>query len=630
MDKDMWRYLGLSTVTFNDVVERIGITILNSLLYYTLSSQLHISQFLLFGEVIVIVISALLPFIAAPALILIYVVTDNFAEILSGSPVSYLPLTNVVDATIMIIFLFIVPIVTQIRMLSMQGFLTSASVLGVLFSPILLTSGLSERGRGVRANIYSSLPALYVPFLYIANSILGGNSPILSLVRGWMLLLGVVLLILASVLFSLNNPASLTGVIPAYLGAWLTTGLSPLSLLIVGSAVIGGLINGVPLLISELRTVSETKSGIMKEKKEAISEVEGKLILVNNIRGGASDLPVELINAVSEAESLLEASLAEVTACKDQRCLVKALEKFRSNVDQVDKLINDAVFNVVIDYNSVVANLRKYGINAEEIPTPPRIRLTEQDVNTIVKIINTIDRSVYLTANTVNNVLDGIEKVIGGKYNRFYLTDYKSLNSVTKVFSDESIRKASEECLSMEADLLRELRMKGFEDKRVDLVRKLNKTMIETFSLDKLRETVNLSNQVKSLLNEYFSALETKKEELAKMGLPEVREYIKVMDDLSFTTSSNLPTCEVVKRVYSLIRVINDVDEMVADVDSVLSLFQLLDGLKDVIAVKLEEEKCVSLYDLGIDPKYVRYITSWLSSRGLPTVAEQDKICKGT
>ncbi|MEM3915375.1 MAG: hypothetical protein QXX67_08575, partial [Metallosphaera sp.] len=80
----MLRVLGLSSITFNEFVERVSVTILNALLFYSISSYLNVTQYFFFGEGVVIVLSALLPYVLAPALTLLYVTSYSFGSLILG------------------------------------------------------------------------------------------------------------------------------------------------------------------------------------------------------------------------------------------------------------------------------------------------------------------------------------------------------------------------------------------------------------------------------------------------------------------------------------------------------------------------------------------------------------------
>ncbi|MCP6729039.1 hypothetical protein [Metallosphaera sedula] len=385
--------------------------------------------------------------------------------------------------------------------------------------------------------------------------------------------------------------------------------------------------NALPATLNHLMSSSQAKSILQKEKNEVISQVEQKIMLINNIKGGSANLPVELITVLSEMESQLKAEMAKMNSCSTSECIAEAYRNFLEVSNNVDKSLNDAIFKIVIDYNNVVTGIRKLGVNAEEIQIPPSLRLTEQDVNTVIRILNTIDRNVYLTTSRINQIVEGLEKTLGGKYTRLLVTDFKSLEKVSEVVGNETMRRSAEECLAMQADAVRELKMNPFSDEKIALSRKLNQVIIETFSMDKLSQIVSLSNENVNLLKKYFEYLSSRKDELRKIGLPESKEYAKVIEDLTFTVNGNLPTCEIVRRVYSFISVINDIDEIVADFQSVSALFQLLEGLRDVIVAKVTEEGCISLDEVGIDAKYGRFVVSWLKGIGITAILKENSVC---
>ncbi|BCS91571.1 hypothetical protein [Metallosphaera javensis (ex Sakai et al. 2022)] len=438
---------------------------------------------------------------------------------------------------------------------------------------------------------------------------------------------GFVLLVVASIVFTRGSLLSVLGVIPLYPGVALALGYGLLSINTIVASVLGLIVNALPATINNFRSASQSKSLIQKEKNEVISQVEQKIMLINNIKGGSANLPVELVTVLSDIESQLKSELAKINSCSTSECITETYQNFREVSENVDKALNEAVFKIVIDYNNVVNGIRKLGVNAEEIQIPPSLKLTEQDANTIVRILNTIDRNVYLTTSRINQIVEGLEKTLGGKYTRLLVTDFKSLEKISQVIGDEAIKRSAEECLAMQADAVRELRMSPFSDNKIALSRKLNQVIIETFSMDKLNQIVSLSNENVTLLKKYFEYLSSKKDELRKIGLPESREYVKVIEDLTFTVNGNLPVCEIVRRVYSFISVINDIDEIVADIQSVSALFQLLEGLKDVIVVKVTEEGCIGLDEVGIDVKYGRFVVSWLKGMGINAVMKENNVC---
>ncbi|WP_252896556.1 hypothetical protein [Metallosphaera hakonensis] len=83
-----------------------------------------------------------------------------------------------------------------------------------------------------------------------------------------------------------------------------------------------------------------------------------------------------------------------------------------------------------------------------------------------------------------------------------------------------------------------------------------------------------------------------------------------------------------IRRVYSFISVLNDVDTIISDIESISALFQLLESLGDMITIKISEEGCVNLDEVGIEQKYGRYVVSWLKVRGVETLLKGNQICR--
>ncbi|QKQ99484.1 hypothetical protein GWK48_02925 [Metallosphaera tengchongensis] len=618
----MLRILGLSTVTFNDIVERIGITVLNSVLFYFIATQLKITDYLAFGEGIIIVLTALLPYILAPAITLIYIVSFNFSSLLlNGSAVS---LVNMENFVIMLVFLFILPVLIQVKGGSLQGFITAESSLSLLFSPSLVGIGVAEKGRDLKFNILSSLAVLYIIITYVLNNlakVLSQPDLIVPVV------LGFILFIISSVVFTRRSALSVLGLIPLYPSISFMFTLPFTSTLTIVGTIIGGLVNGLPVAINALREKTQAKSTLLKEKNQIIGEIEQKIVLVNNIKGGSPDLPVDLISALSEIESKLKDSISKINSCNDSKCITSMLEDFRKTSEEIDKMLNDSIFKIIIDYNQIAEKIKNLGLNIEEIQIPSRLRLNETDVNSIIKIVSSIDRNTYLTVNRINKTIEGLEKTIGGKYNRLFVTDFKSLGKISLFLEDKAVIEKAEECLSMQADLVRELSFAYSPESKQRLSRKINEIMIESFSMDKIEEIINVSNDTFKAIAEYLEYVSNKKELVEKTGLPEAKEYIKILSETYSSFKNDSPTCEKLRRVYSIISVLNDVDQMIVDAQSIGALFQLLEGLKDVMVVKLNEEGCVALADLGIEPKYGRYVTSWMQTIGINATIKGDQIC---
>ncbi|MEM4911720.1 MAG: hypothetical protein QXJ81_02675 [Metallosphaera sp.] len=618
----MLRVLGLSSITFNEFVERVSVTILNALLFYSISSYLNVTQYFFFGEGVVIVLSALLPYVLAPALTLLYVTSYSFGSLILGRA-QMISIKSVEDFISMLILLVIIPIAIEAKFTSLQGFVTSESLVGPSISFLFLGVGLAEKGRDIRSNLVAALPVLYIPIDRVLNSSSLNYTFVIFYIIGFLLFLA------SALLFSQNGPLSISGLIPLYVGIALVTGegfTSENAILPTGLAAI---VNAIPTGVNLISSVSQGKSVFQKEKNEILNAIDLKLRLVNSIKTGSASLPQDLVKALDLYEQSLKEQSSKVSECTDNSCLNERRREYLEVSESLDKTINDTIFKIIIDYNSKVSNLRKYGINMEELQIPPQLKISDTDINIITKILITIDRNTFLVTNKVNQVLEGLEAVIGGNYSRVIITDFSSLDKLTLVLGDKTVIGRIEECLSIQADLLRELRMSSFSDEKIKLSRKVNQLLIEQFSLDKLQSSINVSKESVNLLNKYILYLANKKEELYKIALPEVKDYIKTLEELSRAMKENIPSCEVIKRSFSLLNLLNDVDTIVSDIDSISALSQLLESLTDVINYKINEEGCIKMAELGIDPKYGRYIVSWLKGTGVNATIKEGSICKG-
>jgi hypothetical protein len=609
------------TTNYCNLYEKIILMILNSILVYILSLNLHfIYNYNLEIISVVAVISFFLPEIVSPALTILFTIYLAYTELNLNQ------LAGTIEIISIIILNILVPILIEIKYGSMQGFMSSEAIIGFPISSLLLLSGIAEK-RNLTANVLSSLPLFFILFNHFDNIMYSTN-----VLFYYYILLGIISLVIASILFSLKQLISISGIIFSFIGLstlfYLTPLPRPIPLNLIYTIIVAASVNAIFTGFYELKIRKQMKEKIQEELSLIKKEIDSSIISLGRIRSYA-ELEDSLSNIIAEDEkSILEIS-KKADQCKSLDCINSIYNEFISAKKNIEDKLSQYIFNTVIEYNNVIKELKKNGIILEEISIPSeKIMLSEDDIDKIQKILSTINKNISVGVSEINSIIDSIEKISGIKLNRFYITEYSSIVSAIDYLKKINVLTYVNQCVSYDRDILTKLEFYGFENRKLEIVKKLNEYYGKEILLSDIKNIERESNQLLIIMNEYLNNIKNELEKIWKISkLSNIKNKIEVIDSLINELNKDDAIIKKLSDVLTAIPEISNAEKIIEEKDNIYALFTILRENEDIIREKLNEEQCIELEELGINSKLSFYVIEYLKERNINVKLDNNKIC---
>ncbi|MCY0873672.1 MAG: hypothetical protein OWQ47_01905 [Acidianus infernus] len=606
------------TANYCNLYEKIILMILNSILVYILSLNLHfIYNYNLEIISIVAVISFFLPEIVSPALTILFTIYLAYTELNLNQ------LSGMIEIISIIILNILVPMLIEIKYGSMQGFISSEAIIGFPISSLLLLSGIAEK-RNLTANVLASLPLFFIIFNHF-DTIYSTNVL-------FIIILGIISLIIASILFSLKQLISISGIIFSFIGLstllYLTPLPHPIPLNLIYTIIVAAIVNAIFTGFYELKIRKQMKEKIQEELSLIKKEIDSSIISLGRIRSYA-ELEDSLSNIIAEDEkSILEIS-KKADQCKSLDCINSIYNEFISAKKNIEDKLSHYIFDTIIEYNNVIKELKKNGIILEEISIPSeKIILSEDDIDKIQKILSTINKNISLGVSEINSIIDSIEKISGIKLNRFYITEYSSIVSAIDYLKKINVLTYVNQCISYDMDILTKLEFYGFENRKLEITRKLNEYYGREILLSDIKNIERESNQLLIIINEYLNNIKNELEKIWKISkLNNIKNKIEVIDGLINELNKDDAILKKLSNVLTAIPDISNAEKIIEEKDNIYALFTILRENEDIIREKLNQEQCIELEELGINSNLSSYVIEYLKERNINVKLDTNKIC---
>ncbi|PVU75851.1 hypothetical protein DDW13_04355 [Acidianus hospitalis] len=567
----------------------------------------------------VAVISFFLPEIVSPALTILFTIYLAYTELNLNQ------LSGMIEIISIIILNILVPILIEIKYGSMQGFISSEAIIGFPISSLLLLSGIAEK-RNPTANVLSSLPLFFIIFNHFDTRMYSTNAIY------YYILLGIISLVIASILFSLKQLISISGIIFSFIGLstlfYLTPLPHPIPLNLIYTIIVAAIVNTIFTGFYELKIRKQRKEKIQEELSLIKKEIDSSIISLGRIRSYA-ELEDSLSNIIAEDEkSILEIS-KKADQCKSLDCINSIYNDFISAKKNIEDKLSQYIFNTVIEYNNVIKELKKNGIILEEISIPSeKIMLSEDDIDKIQKILSTINKNISVGVSEINSIIDSIEKISGIKLNRFYITEYSSIVSAIDYLKKNNVLTYVNQCVSYDRDILTKLEFYGFENRKLEIARKLNEYYGKEILLSDTKNIEKESNQLLIIMNEYLNNIKNELEKIWKISkLSNIKNKIEVIDSLINELNKDDAILKKLSDVLTAIPEISNAEKIIEEKDNIYALFTILRENEDIIREKLNEEQCIELEELGINSKLSSYVIEYLKERNINVKLDTNKIC---
>ncbi|BDC19711.1 hypothetical protein [Acidianus sp. HS-5] len=601
-----------------NIYEKIILVVLNSVLIYILSSNLSfIHNYSLEIIAVVAVISFFLPEIISPALTILFTIYLAYKELNLNQ------LSGMVEIFSLIILNILVPILIEIKYGSMQGFISSEAAISFPISFPLLLTGIAEK-RNIIINVLAALPLFFMIFYHLGNT--------LNITFIMYLSIGIISLIISSILFSIKQVFSITGVIFGFIGLsaliYLTLLPHPIPSNLIYATVIAAAANAIFSGFYEFKTRKQKREKIEEEISLIKKEIESSIVSLGRVRSYA-ELEDSLSNVIAEDEKRILDISKKIEECKSLDCVNSAYNEFATSKKSIEDKLSQYIFNTVIEYNNVVNELKKNGILLEEIDIPKeKIVLSEDSIDKIQKFLSTINKNISIVISEINSIIDSIEKISGIKLNRFYITEYASVINAIDYLRKNNVLSYANQCLGYDRDILTELEFYGFENKKIEIVKKLNEYYGREVLLSDIKTIERESSQVLILIKEYLNYIETELQKIWEVSkLNDISYEMGFIHELINKLNENDAIFKKLSDILTSIPEISNAEKLIKEKDNIYVLFTILKENEDIIKEKLNEEGCIELEDLGINTKLSTYVIQYLKERNVNVKLDTNKIC---
>lgn len=603
---------------YNSYIERIVITVLNSLLVVLLLNELNYQSFLEIVIPIIAIVSFVIPEIMAPIATLLFIVTKLYTL---SSPLTTI---DIINGFFLVLLGIIVPIIIETRYQSLQAFISAESVIGIPMTSYFLLAGIAEK-RNAKINILSATPLLYL----ILNSIKTYTPPTLSQIE--LLILGTIMILIGAYLFAIKVPINLIGLIPSIIGIYILY-YNTLNFTITDTityiSIVAVIVSGLNVTLNFLK---ENKA-IREKRNEQISlinkEIDETLLVLGRIKSYA-ELEEKLGNVIAEEESNLLEVPKKLEKCKNFDCIKKEYEEFKQKKKQIEEKINTLIFNLIVDYNNAVSEIKKSGIIINEIQIPKeKIRLSETDIDQVQRILTEINKNTVFALNKINSIIEAIEKLTGIKLNRYYVTDYSLLpKAVTEIQKDNLINEIVN-IVNLDREIIINLRLIGHEKEKIELSKKINYYYSKNLILADIPDVEKIANNSLNLVINYLDDSIKRLNKISENGkIASINEYVKFAKAIKEELNRDTPVKQKLEYLITYLPTITNIEDIIANEDAINALLTILRDNEELIKTKLYEEGCIKIEDLGINQKFAKYVAEYFSKDGLKLTIVQDKIC---
>ncbi|AWR97634.1 hypothetical protein DFR86_08795 [Acidianus sulfidivorans JP7] len=604
---------------YNNYLERVIITALNSILIFLLLNKLGYQTYVDIIIPIVAIVSIVLPEVMAPIITLLFAIDKLYTLYDAITPF------DILDSFFIIVLTIIIPIVLEIKYQSLQAFISAESVLGIPLTSILILAGISER-RTPSINILSSLPLFYLLINLIKTNFYFSTSEI------EILAIGILGILLGSYIFGINRIFSIAGILPSIIGFYALYFNSinfRLTDLIAEIIIISIAISGVSALLSSMKENKTKKEKIQEQIGIIKKEIDETLLTIGRIKSYA-ELQEKFENAIiKEEENLIDLS-KKLDKCEDLKCINSIYPQFKDKKREITDKINDILFNIIIDYNGIVDYLKKYGIKIDEIPIPKdKVNLTETDIDNIQRILADINKNTTFALNYINSIIDSLEKINGIKLNRYYITDYSVLPKAIEELEKNNAADSATKIIEIDREILSNLTLNEYRQEKLELAKIVNDFYSRKILVSDIPQIDKITEKILELVLKYInSSINTLSSLLNVAKVQSIENLLNLTKEIKNSLEDQKKSIyEKLSYLIASVPSLKEVDEILENEDGINALFTILKDNGQIIENKILEDGCIKVEDIGINSKLSKYVAEYLSKDGIKTEIVKDQVC---
>ncbi|WP_338600130.1 hypothetical protein V6M85_11365 [Sulfolobus tengchongensis] len=615
-----------NTETVYDYINRVVAAVVNAIISYNILYEIIPVEYVYFTIAAISVISFFFYKQLSIILLALYIIDKAILTkaiyYLSLYPlIQFYSIKYLIELIIVLVFLFVIPLISILKFRSNESVITSDSLLLALYNPYLilfLPFGISEKNNKISVNVLSVLPLLVIPILQYYSFPYNPN-----------LWISLALIVISGILFGLKYIFSLAGIIPLDIFLYISNEKIEIIALIT---LISAILNLIPSILSIIETNFYIKREIVERKSkinESLNEVKSSLDKIKLLSKDSTDM--ELFSIIQKYEKFFSSVSANLETIADIKSLQNIEMEINAKKLELERNINDYLFDQISQYNEIVEEIKNYGIVLDRIePLSEPIKIDEDDTIKISKLLSRISENMNILSKYVENMTKSLKTLLGKNYDS-EITDIrldikKSIIYIKELASKENIDscKACVELLIKFLQMLNSLNLSTNQELLKILI-KLNDEKPATFiikSEEIMEQGLKLAIDTVTKLKEEYKRIQS---EIPSLDRYKEFELINLLEkELNDNTK---PICKRMEALASFLQVIQDLSSIVTHKNEIADVINLVSDNYDLILQKVLEEGCIKLSDLGIALDYSKFIDLVLQEKGSTLKIVGDSIC---
>ncbi|MEM0294141.1 MAG: hypothetical protein QXF93_06035 [Saccharolobus sp.] len=612
--------------TIYDYINRVIIAVINSIIFYRIVFGFISIDYIYFIVAIIAVVS----FFFYKPLSIVFL----FAYLAQNSIIyktiymlSLYPLVNntysyqyIIELFIFLMILLLVPLILLLKFGSISSIIASTSLLLSNYYPYMLLFapfGIAQKNDKTVVNILSTIPLLGLPislyYIYSYNLTLLISSSILIIASG--------------LLFGFKKLYSLSGSLLLVISLYLTKINFELIILIFLVSIV---LNLIPNILQFINSNLSSKKEIIEQKNRISENIQNIVNNLNKIKDMIKK-DDELTLIFKKYINILNEMLNNLKSVNDMKTLTNIEIELNARKLELERVLNDYIFDKITEYNEIVDVIKNYGIIMEKIePLTEPIRLDDNGAIKINNVINKINENIYILYKHTKNINYSLNELLGiNMENTIKLIDKKKIIDYVKILlSTENINncKVCVNSLFKILQMLNSLRLGSATNQ--DLLKaiiKLNDEKPATFVI----KTKEIAIKGIDIINTVLYKIKEEYNYVLK-EIPSLDKYkeIDILNSLEEETKDKTkPLCKRIEILLSASQVIQDIVNITEHKNEIKDVINLVKDNYDVLMQKILEEGCIKISDLGISLEFGKFIDIALQEKGSTLRVVNDSIC---
>ncbi|QGA54888.1 hypothetical protein GFS03_10010 [Sulfolobus sp. E5-1-F] len=613
--------------TIYDYMNRVIVAIINAILSYKIFLSFLPIDYIYFAIAIISVISFFFHKPLSITFLSIYIIDSaavykilyniTLYPLIQGYSIKYL-----IEILLMLIFIFIIPLLCILRYGSVGGAIASGSILLSIYNPfflLFLPFGIAEKNSKIIVNILSALPLLVIPItLYYDSSL-----------YSYLLWLSIILVPISGMLFSIRQLFSLTGILPFSIFLYIN---SQSLEVIISISLLTLILNIIPSIVSLIKANFYIKKEVIEMKNridEDINETKGILEKIKLLAKDANDIELTpLIQKYNKFFADISNNLENISDIKTLQNIELELNAKRL---ELERSINDYLFDQISRYNEIVDEIKNYGIvldKMEQLSEP--IKINDEGIIRINKLMTRMKENLHLLYKYIETINNSLVLLLGKNYENEIIDVRLNIEMSIKYLKILLNKENLENCKTCTELMLKFLQL--FNSINLNVNQELLKSIIKLSDEKPAIYIVKSREILEQGLKTASSILTKIKEdyEYIRKEIPSLSRY-KEFDLINLLekeiNDSTKPICKRIETLSSSIQVIQDLSSIITHKNEIADVINLINDNYELILQKVIEEGCIKLNELGIALDYGKFIDLVLQEKGTNLRVVNDSIC---